>query len=36
MKSRKIWRLDFISDKTEGGDCRGKGMVEKFIEIGEY
>jgi hypothetical protein len=30
MKSYKIWRLEFISDKIEGGDSKRKVMLIHF------
>jgi hypothetical protein len=40
MKSHKIWRLEFISDKIEGGDsrrevvCIGFGCPTKIKILG--
>jgi hypothetical protein len=30
MKSRKIWRLEFVSDKIEGGDSKGMVVCINF------
>jgi hypothetical protein len=30
MKSRKIRRLEFVSDRIEGGDCKGEAMCICF------
>jgi hypothetical protein len=30
MKSRKIWRLEFVSDKIKGGDCKREDVCTHF------
>ncbi len=30
MKSRKIWRSEFVSDKIEGGDSKREVMCIRF------